>query len=182
MIARPAEAGSHETGCMNDRARSALLAVFVGSALVVLGARALADLKVGATSEEVGATSEYRAYVASEAADAISLVRFGPHGLAVDHTLPTGLMPNDIDDPTTPSGGNRYDRRLSRGLTALGWSVSEHIARGAWPQPSAAERAAVGRLLGWLPDGSVVEDLPVAYQLSLTLDAAEYLHHSGARR
>jgi DNA-binding beta-propeller fold protein YncE len=92
---------------MNHRARSALLPVFVGSALVVLGARALADLKVGATEEvgatladlKVGATVEYRAYVASEAADAISLVRFGPQGLAVDHTLPTGLMPNDIDGP-----------------------------------------------------------------------------------
>ena len=46
-----------------------------------------------------GAAPEDRAYVASEAADAISLVRFGPQGLAVDHTLPTGLMPNDIDGP-----------------------------------------------------------------------------------
>jgi DNA-binding beta-propeller fold protein YncE len=42
---------------------------------------------------------EYVAYVASEAADAISRVRFGPQGLTLERTFPTGLMPNDIDGP-----------------------------------------------------------------------------------
>jgi DNA-binding beta-propeller fold protein YncE len=74
-----------------------VLGCALAGTLVALAAGA----SVGATSEDskVGVTTEYRAYVASEAADAISLVRFGPQGLAVDHTLPTGVMPNDIDGP-----------------------------------------------------------------------------------
>jgi len=66
------------------------------------------------------------------------------------------ILPNDIDDPTTPSGGNVYDRRICRGLGASGWSVREHAVRGAWPSPGAGERAAVARVLAGLPDGALV--------------------------
>ena len=38
-------------------------------------------------------------YVLSEAADKISLVRFGPGGARLDHEVPTGDMPIDIDRP-----------------------------------------------------------------------------------
>ena len=41
----------------------------------------------------------YFVYVASEAADRITLVRFGPDGAAIDHEIPTGIMPTDIDGP-----------------------------------------------------------------------------------
>ena len=41
----------------------------------------------------------YHIIVASEAADAISHLTFGPQGLRVDRTIPVGLMPNDIDGP-----------------------------------------------------------------------------------
>ncbi|HYR42210.1 MAG TPA: YncE family protein [Terriglobia bacterium] len=41
----------------------------------------------------------YYVYVASEAADKISAVRFGPGGAAVDRELTTGIMPIDIDGP-----------------------------------------------------------------------------------
>jgi DNA-binding beta-propeller fold protein YncE len=41
----------------------------------------------------------YYVYVASEAADKITVVRFGPGGVAVDHELTTGIMPVDIDGP-----------------------------------------------------------------------------------
>ena len=41
----------------------------------------------------------YYVYVASEAADKITAVRFGPRGAAVDHDLATGIMPIDIDGP-----------------------------------------------------------------------------------
>jgi DNA-binding beta-propeller fold protein YncE len=55
---------------------------------------------------------EYRAYVASEAADAISVVRLGPSGLTLERTLPIGLMPNDIDGPhgvaVSPDGGTFF--------------------------------------------------------------------------
>jgi DNA-binding beta-propeller fold protein YncE len=42
---------------------------------------------------------EYSVYVLSEAADKISLVRFGPEGIRVDHEIDTGDMPVDIDGP-----------------------------------------------------------------------------------
>ena len=33
------------------------------------------------------------------------------------------VVPEGIDDPARPSGGNAYDRRVCRGLAATGWSV-----------------------------------------------------------
>lgn len=42
---------------------------------------------------------DYLVYVLSEAADKISLVRFGPNGARVERELPTGDMPIDIDGP-----------------------------------------------------------------------------------
>jgi WD40 repeat protein len=41
----------------------------------------------------------YFVYVASEAADRISLIRFGPEGARVEREIPTGVMPTDIDGP-----------------------------------------------------------------------------------
>jgi glycosyltransferase involved in cell wall biosynthesis len=66
------------------------------------------------------------------------------------------ILPNDIDDPATPSGGNAYDRRVCRGLAALGWSVREHAVRGAWPSPRPGERAGLARVLAAVPDDAVV--------------------------
>ncbi len=66
------------------------------------------------------------------------------------------VLPNDIDDPATPSGGNAYDRRLCRGLAALGWTVREHAVYGRWPSPRAAERAGLAAVLAGLPDGALV--------------------------
>jgi DNA-binding beta-propeller fold protein YncE len=42
---------------------------------------------------------EYLVYVASEAADRISLIRFWPGGAKVEREMPTGLMPTSIDGP-----------------------------------------------------------------------------------
>ena len=57
------------------------------------------------------------------------------------------MVPEGIDDPTRPSGGNTYDRRICDGLAALGWTVYEHAVRDA-----SALAAAVARI----PDGAVV--------------------------
>ena len=35
------------------------------------------------------------------------------------------VVPDGVDDPARPSGGNTYDRRLCTGLAALGWDVHE---------------------------------------------------------
>ena len=61
---------------------------------------ALAFLTLAAFAGPVAAQQRtYFVYVASEAADKIALVRFGPDGTVVDHEIPTGMMPTDIDGP-----------------------------------------------------------------------------------
>jgi len=66
------------------------------------------------------------------------------------------IVPESIDDPARPSGGNRYDRRVCRGLAALGWAVHEHAVPGAWPRPGAEGHAALTRTVRRIPDGAVV--------------------------
>jgi glycosyltransferase involved in cell wall biosynthesis len=66
------------------------------------------------------------------------------------------IVPAGIDDPAQPSGGNSYDRRICRGLKALGWSVHVRAVPGSWPWPDAAACAAFARALATIPDGGVV--------------------------
>jgi glycosyltransferase involved in cell wall biosynthesis len=57
------------------------------------------------------------------------------------------IVPEWIDDPARPSGGNTYDRRVCEELVALGWAVHEHTVSGA---------AALADAVGPIPDGAVV--------------------------
>ena len=66
------------------------------------------------------------------------------------------VVPDGIDDPARPSGGNTYDRHLLRGLASLGWSVHEHAVPGFWQPPGAASFAALDGVAAGIPDGSVV--------------------------
>jgi glycosyltransferase involved in cell wall biosynthesis len=66
------------------------------------------------------------------------------------------VVPEGIDDPARPSGGNTYDRRVCRGLSALGWAVHEHAVPGAWPRPGEAGHTALARTVRRIPDGAVV--------------------------
>jgi glycosyltransferase involved in cell wall biosynthesis len=66
------------------------------------------------------------------------------------------VVPEGIDDPERPSGGNAYDRRVSDGLRALGWDVPEHAVAGHWPVGDAPARAALATALARIPDGGVV--------------------------
>jgi len=52
------------------------------------------------------------------------------------------IVPEGIDDPERPSGGNVYDRHVSRGLRTLGWDVREHHG--------------LARALAGIPDGATV--------------------------
>ena len=72
-------------------------------------------------------------------------------GIEIDVVVPDG-----IDDPARPSGGNTYDRRICGGLTARGWRVREHAVSGSWPSPDAAAEEALGRVVRGIPDGAVV--------------------------
>jgi glycosyltransferase involved in cell wall biosynthesis len=66
------------------------------------------------------------------------------------------VVPEGIDDPARPSGGNRYDRRVCQGLAGVGWAVREHAVPGDWPRPGAAGHAALARALRRIPDGAAV--------------------------
>ena len=57
------------------------------------------------------------------------------------------IVPEGIDDPARPSGGNTYDRRVCDGLAALGWAVHRHVV---------ADAAALAHALRRIPDGAVV--------------------------
>src|SRR5947208_7057981 len=57
------------------------------------------------------------------------------------------LVPEGVDDPARPSGGNTYDRRVREGLAALGWAVREQAVDGP---------AALALALRRIPDGAVV--------------------------
>ena len=56
------------------------------------------------------------------------------------------VVPEGIDDPARPSGGNTYDRRVCRGLAALGWSVHLHPVG----------HTALVHTIRRIPDGAVV--------------------------
>src|SRR5680860_263411 len=66
------------------------------------------------------------------------------------------VVPEGVDDPARPSGGNTYDRRICDGLTGLGWAVHEHAVPGSWPRPDTAARADLGTVLAGISDGAVV--------------------------
>jgi glycosyltransferase involved in cell wall biosynthesis len=66
------------------------------------------------------------------------------------------VVPEGIDDPARPSGGNVYDRRVLDDLGALGWTVREHPVAGRWPDAGPEEESRVRALLSGLDAGSVV--------------------------
>jgi glycosyltransferase involved in cell wall biosynthesis len=66
------------------------------------------------------------------------------------------VVPEGIDDPARPSGGNAYDRRVCRGLAETGWSVREHAVPGSWPRPDAASYTALAGVIQAIPDDAVV--------------------------
>jgi len=66
------------------------------------------------------------------------------------------IVPEGIDDPARPSGGNTFDRRVSRGLAAAGWAVYVHAVPGSWPRPDAPSYAALADAVRRIPDGAVV--------------------------
>jgi glycosyltransferase involved in cell wall biosynthesis len=66
------------------------------------------------------------------------------------------VVPEGVDDPDRPSGGNAYDRRVLDGLRAAGWVVHEHAAPGAWPTPDATALDALAGLVAAVPNDAVL--------------------------
>lgn len=53
----------------------------------------------------------------------------------------------------TPTGGSRYNRRITEALVAAGWTVDVHELHGAFPHPDERAMAAASQVLASLPDG-----------------------------
>ncbi|MFJ7175445.1 glycosyltransferase family 4 protein [Streptomyces massasporeus] len=66
------------------------------------------------------------------------------------------VLPGGVDDPTAPSGGNAYDRRVCLDLPGFGWQATKHVVAGDWPRPGADARTELARTLSGLPDGAAV--------------------------
>lgn len=66
------------------------------------------------------------------------------------------VVPDGIDDPARPSGGNVYDRQLCRGLISIGWTVHEFAVPGDWPRPDATALATLAGVLDRIPNDAVV--------------------------
>jgi glycosyltransferase involved in cell wall biosynthesis len=66
------------------------------------------------------------------------------------------VVPDGIDDPARPSGGNAYDRQVCRELGSIGWSVHEYPIPGAWPQRDVASLAVLAGVVQRIPDDAVV--------------------------
>jgi glycosyltransferase involved in cell wall biosynthesis len=65
------------------------------------------------------------------------------------------VLPGNVDDPATPSGGNRYDRAVCERL-ARTRDLHEIAVNGDWPRPAAPSRAALHTALSDVPDTSTV--------------------------
>jgi glycosyltransferase involved in cell wall biosynthesis len=67
------------------------------------------------------------------------------------------VVPDGVDDPLRPSGGNTYDRRLCAGLAALGWTVQEHsVVADDRCGTASSPASALCEALAPVPDGDVV--------------------------
>jgi glycosyltransferase involved in cell wall biosynthesis len=66
------------------------------------------------------------------------------------------VVPEGIEDPARPSGGNTYDRRLCEHLESRGWSVSRRDVAGDWPWAGESACRQLQQTLAELPDGSLV--------------------------
>jgi glycosyltransferase involved in cell wall biosynthesis len=65
------------------------------------------------------------------------------------------VVPDGIDDPARPSGGNKYDRNICRLLGSLDCLVHEHAIPGPWPRPDRDALGSLAGVMGRIPDGAL---------------------------
>ncbi|HEY7198031.1 MAG TPA: glycosyltransferase family 4 protein [Gaiellaceae bacterium] len=66
------------------------------------------------------------------------------------------VVPEGVDDPVRPSGGNAYDRRICQELAGMGRPVQIHQVTGSWPTPDPDAYAALAGVVARIPDRAVV--------------------------
>ncbi len=87
------------------------------------------------------------------------------------------VVPEGFDDPSQPTGGNIYDRRVCAGLAEAGWDVLV-TTTAVRPVPGADAGADLARLVSAIPDGATV----LIDGLIASPAAAELLPHTGRIR
>jgi glycosyltransferase involved in cell wall biosynthesis len=88
------------------------------------------------------------------------------------------VVPEGFGDPSRPTGGNIYDRRVCAGLAKAGWNVLVTTVAVACPVPGGGARADLGRILAAIPDGETV----LIDGLIASPAAAELLPHARRTR
>jgi glycosyltransferase involved in cell wall biosynthesis len=88
------------------------------------------------------------------------------------------VVPKGFDDPSRPTGGNIYDRRVCAGLAGAGWDVRVTTVAAAWPRPDPGGRAALDRIVAAIPGGETV----LIDGLIASPSAAQLLPHTGRIR
>jgi glycosyltransferase involved in cell wall biosynthesis len=79
----------------------------------------------------------------------------GPQG-TLDATEQLHLVvPETVDDPSQPSGGNVYDLELARALQSLGCGVRVHRVGTCWAEPSDPPADELDERLAALPDHAI---------------------------
>jgi DNA-binding beta-propeller fold protein YncE len=79
---------------------SVSIALWLSARVIVSGVAAILVVSLAQTAfAQSKPDKDYLVYVLSEAADRISLIRFGPGGVRLEREVPTGDMPVDIDGP-----------------------------------------------------------------------------------
>ncbi|MFL5581525.1 MAG: YncE family protein [Gemmatimonadaceae bacterium] len=124
---------------------AALLAALAGCATGAAN-RAAPAPAIAAAPGAAGAGPErdYFAFVLSESADLVSLVRFGPDGLTVERQTKVGLLPTEINGPHgvgVAPDGRHYYVSIAHGmpygslwkLTTVGDTVVGRVTLGLFP-------------------------------------------------
>ena len=88
------------------------------------------------------------------------------------------VVPDGFDNPSQPTGGNIYDRRVCGGLAGAGWDVRVTTVAAAWPVPNLGARADLARIVSAIPDGEKV----LIDGLIAAPAAAQLLPHTGRIR
>ncbi len=66
------------------------------------------------------------------------------------------VVPEGFDNPSQPTGGNIYDRRICAGLAEAGWEVLVATVAAARPIRGSGARADLARVVSAIPDGEAV--------------------------
>jgi glycosyltransferase involved in cell wall biosynthesis len=88
------------------------------------------------------------------------------------------IVPEGFDNPSQPTGGNIYDRRVCAGLAEAGWNVRVTTIAASLALPDSGAHADLARIVSAIPDGETA----LIDGLLASPSAAQLLPHAGRIR